>query len=139
MRTLKILSLMLLAAIVGSCDTGDDLGDIFLDHPWTLSFFKEGTKITSPKQGATYKMTFYDNTFVLTTAGGVNITGNWVADNKERTFRCSQVKVANGSIAGDTIAMKAEYILKNARYYEGDANWLQIQIQKNTYMQFHNK
>jgi hypothetical protein len=84
-------------------------------------------------------MNFYDKTFALTTPSGATLAGYWQADNKERTFRCSQVRVTGGTIAGDTIAMKAEYILKNARYYEGDANWLQIQVQKNTYMQFHNK
>ena len=66
------------------------------------------------------------------------ITGNWQADAKRRTFNCTKVRV-NGSIAGDTIAQKIEKILKEAQYYEGDANYLQIQVQKNRYMQFHNK
>jgi hypothetical protein len=123
-----------------SCDSGDSLTDIFLSHPWKVSFFKEGTMITSPSQKAVYTMNFYDKTFALTTPSGATLAGYWQADNKERTFRCSQVRVTGGTIAGDTIAMKAEYILKNARYYEGDANWLQIIVQTgNVFMQFHNK
>ena len=139
MRTIKIFSLLLMSMLFASCDTGDDLEDIFISHPWTLSYFKEGVNITSPKNDAAYKMTFYDETFVLTTKNGVTITGNWTADNKDRTFVCSKVRVNGGSIRGDSIAQKAEHILKNARYYEGDTNWLQIQIQKNIFMQFHNK
>ena len=37
------------------------------------------------------------------------------------------------------LAEIAEKILKNARYYEGDSNYLKIMIQKNSFMQFHNK
>ena len=138
MKKIFLIVVMVLTSLC-SCDSGDSLTDIFLSHPWKLSFFKEGTLITSPKQKVAYMLKFYDTTFTFTTPGGATISGYWQADNKERTFRCTQVRVANGSISGDTIAMKAENILKNARYYEGDANWLQIQVQNNTYMQFHNK
>ncbi len=120
-----------------SCDSGDSLTDIFLNHPWKLSFFNEGDRRV-PGNSA-YVLQFYDATFSVTTRSGAAITGYWQADAKKRTFRCSKVGVSNGTISGDTIAQKIERILKEAQHYEGDANYLQIQVQKNRYMQFHNK
>ena len=108
------LTIVLALASLTSCDSGDSLTDIFLSHPWKLSFFKEGTMITSPSSKVVYILKFYDTTFTFTTPGGATISGYWQAT-------------------------KAQNILKNARYYEGDANWLQLQVQDNTYMQFHNK
>ena len=122
-----------------SCNKGDDLGEIFLSHTWSLSFLKEGTQISSPANNSAYTLKFYDNTFAFTTKNGTTITGYWQADNKERTFRCSQVRVSSGSVAGDRIAMKADSIFNNARNYEGDSNYLKIMIHKNSFMQFHNK
>ena len=119
-----------------SCDTGDSLTDIFLSHPWKLSLFNDGG-IRTPGNPA-YVLQFYDGVFSVSTRSDATITGNWHADAKRRTFNCTKVRV-NGNIAGDTIAQKIEKILKEAQYYEGDANYLQIQVQKNRYMQFHNK
>ncbi len=138
-KTRIILSLLLLSVTLASCDSGDDLREIFLNRTWSLSFFKEGTRITSPSGNSAYTLKFYDTTFAFTTTNGTTITGEWQADNKERTFSCSKVRVSNGSIAGDSIATKAEKFFKNARYYEGDSNFLKIMSQKNTFMQFHNK
>ena len=137
-KTKIISSLLLLSSILVSCDSGDDLKEIFLSHTWSLSFFKDGS-ITSPPKNSSYTLKFHDTTFTFTTGSGATITGYWQADNKERTFSCSQVKVSNGSIAGDSIALKAEFFLKNARYYEGDSNFLKIMSRTNNFMQFHNK
>ena len=133
----RILPILLALAALVSCDTGDSLTDIFLGHPWKLSLFYEGGART-PGNSA-YVLQFYDATFTVSTRSNATITGYWQADAKKRTFSCSKVRVDNGSISGDTIAQKIEKILKEARYYEGDANYLQIQVQKNRYMQFHNK
>ncbi len=138
-KTKIILSLLLLTTTLASCDSGDDLTEIFLNRTWNLSFFNEGNRITSPSGKSAYTLKFYDSTFAFTTTDGVTITGHWQADNKERTFSCSRLQVNNGSIATDSIAMKAEKFFKNAKYYEGDSNFLKIMIQKNSYMQFHNK
>lgn len=124
---------------MSSCDNGDDLSDIFLSHSWKLSFFYEGGKRTSPPENTVYSMKFYDTSFVVTTKSGATITGNWKADNKKRTFSCSNIKTSDGSINNDTIATKMRNMLQEARFYEGDSNWLQIQVQNNKYMQFHNK
>lgn len=138
-KTKIILSLLLLSFTFVSCDSGDDLTEIFKSHTWKLSYFREGNRNTSPSSNSTYTLKFYDTTFAFTTKNGATITGYWQADNKERTFRCSQVKVNNGSIAGDSTALKAEKFFKEARYYEGDTNYLKIKIQNNDFMQFHNK
>ncbi len=133
----RISIILIVLATLLSCDNGDSLTDIFLAHPWKLSFFNEGDK-RLPGNSA-YVLQFYDGTFSVSTRSDATITGNWSADTKKRTFRCSKVRVNNGTISGDTIAEKIEKILKDAQYYEGDANYLQIQVQKNRYMQFHNK
>ena len=133
------LILLLLPLMLVSCDKGDDLREIFLSHTWSLAFIKEGTQIKSPAKNSAYTLKFYDTTFTFTTKSGTTITEYWQADSKERTFRCSQVRVSSGSVAGDSIAMKAENIFKNARDYEGDSNALKLMIQKNNFMQFHNK
>jgi hypothetical protein len=65
--------------------------------------------------------------------------GNWQADNKNRTLRCTNVRVGEGSIAKDTTATKMKLFLEKASSYNGDANWLQIRQQDNVYMQFHNR
>ena len=137
MRNHFIIISLALAALFTSCDNGDDLTDIFLSHPWKLALFNEGGRRT-PGNDA-YVLQFYDATFSVSTRSDAVITGYWTADNKQRTFSCSRVRVENGSIEGDTIAQKMEKILKEARYYEGDTNYLQILVQKNKYMQFHNK
>ena len=135
----KIILLLLLSATLVSCESGDDLTEIFKSHTWKLSYFREGNRNISPSGNSAYTLKFYDTTFAFTTKSGATITGYWQADNKERTFRCSQVKVNNGSIAGDSTALKAEKIFKEAKYYEGDTNYLKIKIQNNNFMQFHNK
>ena len=135
----KIILLLLMSAAIVSCNSGDDLTEIFKSHTWKLSFFREGNRNTSPSGNSVYMLKFYDTTFAFTTKNGATITGYWQADNKDRTFQCSQVKVSNGSIAGDSIALKAEKFFKEARNYEGDSNFLKIMIQKNSFMQFHNK
>ena len=132
----QLLITLLAFTTLLSCDTGDSLTDIFLSHPWKLSLFNDGG-IRTPGNPA-YVLQFYDGVFSVSTRSDATITGNWQADAKRRTFNCTKVRV-NGSIAGDTIAQKIEKILKEAQYYEGDANYLQIQVQKNRYMQFHNK
>ena len=138
-KTKIILPLLLLPLMLISCNKSDDLREIFLSHSWSLAFIKEGTQIKSPAKNSAYTLKFYDTTFTFTTKSGTTITGYWQADSKERTFRCSQVKVSSGSVAGDRIAMKADSIFRNARDYEGDSNALKIMIQKNHFMQFHNK
>jgi hypothetical protein len=142
-KTKIILPLLLLPLMLISCNKGDDLREIFLSHSWSLAFIQEGHKenpeISSPAKNSAYTLKFYDDTFAFTTKNGTTITGYWQADNKERTFRCSQVRVSSGSVAGDRIAMKADSIFRNARDYEGDSNYLKIMIQENHFMQFHNK
>ena len=133
----RILLILFALTTLLSCNTGDSLTDIFLGHPWKLSLFYDGGARTPGNPASVLQ--FYDAPFTVSTRSNATITGYWQADAKNRTFSCSKVRVDNGSISGDTIAQKIEKILKEARYYKGDANYLQIQVQNNRYMQFHNK
>lgn len=140
MKTFRIISstlLLLTLLAVTSCDKGDNLDEIFLNRKWTLSFFKEGKNITPVK--GNYTITFQENTFSVATPAKAIIEGYWNADSKKHTFNCTNVRVTSGKIAGDTTATKMKSFIEKATSYGGDANALQIKIQDNAFMQFHNK
>lgn len=133
----KAIIYTLLTLTICACNDSDDISEIFHNRTWKLSFFQEGTTRTSAKAG--YSINFYENTLTATTPSGASFSGNWNADNKKRTFRCTRLQVTNGNIANDTTAQKMEKFLLNSSSYEGDANYLKIKQQSNVYMQFHNK
>ena len=129
--------LLLLLLTVTACEKSDDLDEIFLKQKWTLSFFREGKNITPVK--GNYTITFQDMTFSIVTPNNSTIEGKWSADNKTHSFSASNIRVNNGSIKSDTTATKMKNFIEKATSYGGDANALQIKIQNNAYMQFHNK
>lgn len=133
----KALCLIIVTLIFVGCNKSDDLNEIFQSRTWKLSFFQEGTTRNIAKEG--YSIRFYENSFTANTPSGAAIIGNWQADNKSRTMQCSNIRIAQGSIARDTTATKMKQFLERASSYNGDANWLQIRQQSNIYMQFHNR
>ena len=133
----KIFFALIATLLLTGCESGDDLGEIFLNKTWKLSFFQEGRERKIAKEG--YSIRFYEGSFTANTPSGAAIVGNWQADNKNRTLRCTNVRVGDGSIAKDTTATKIKLFLEKASSYNGDANWLQIRQQDNVYMQFHNR
>lgn len=133
----KIFFALIATLLLTGCESGDDLGEIFLNKTWKLSFFQEGRERNIAKEG--YSIRFYESSFTANTPSGAAIVGNWQADNKNRTLRCTNVRVGDGSIAKDTTATKMKLFLEKAQSYNGDANWLQIRQQDNIYMQFHNR
>ncbi|MBO5865368.1 MAG: lipoprotein [Bacteroidaceae bacterium] len=133
----KIFFALIATLLLTGCESGDDLGEIFLNKTWKLSFFQEGRERNIAKDG--YSIRFYESSFTANTPSGAAIVGNWQADNKNRTLRCTNVRVGDGSIAKDTTATKMKLFLEKASSYNGDANWLQIRQQDNVYMQFHNR
>ncbi|MBQ5731242.1 MAG: hypothetical protein IIV57_06455 [Bacteroidaceae bacterium] len=133
----KIYFALIATLLLTGCESGDDLGEIFLNKTWKLSFFQEGRERNIAKEG--YSIRFYESSFTANTPSGAAIVGNWQADNKNRTLRCTNVRVGDGSIAKDTTATKMKLFLEKSSSYNGDANWLQIRQQDNVYMQFHNR
>lgn len=133
----KIFFAFIATLLLTGCESGDDLGEIFLNKTWKLSFFQEGRERNIAKEG--YSIRFYESSFTANTPSGAAIVGNWQADNKNRTLRCTNVRVGEGSITKDTTATKMKLFLEKASSYNGDANWLQIRQQDNVYMQFHNR
>lgn len=131
---------LFMALSLSSCDNKDDLQDIFIDRDWKLSFIQEGADKKAPDNSkGDYLLVFNNNTLTLTTPSNAKITGSWQAGNDPRMFRCSNMKI-NGNIENDDIAKSMYRILKEAKTYGGDTNWLQIIVQSgNIYMQFHNK
>ncbi len=136
-KTIRYTLLLLLIFTATACEKNDDLEEIFLKQKWTLSFFREGKNI-NPVKG-NYIINFQDATFSIITPTNATIEGMWNADNKNHTFHSSNVRVSNGSISNDTTATKMKSFIERATSYDGDANALQIKIQDNAYMQFHNK
>lgn len=128
--------LLAIAACIAGCNNEDDITDIFMNRTWTLAFFNEGTTITPVKNE--YKIRFYDSSFSATTPNGAIIAGNWEADGKSRTFRCTSIST-NGNISSDTTTQKMKMFLQKANEYAGDITYLQIKQQKNVYMQFYNR
>lgn len=126
-----------MAIFMTSCNNSDDLNEIFQNNTWKLSFFREGTSNTAVK--GDYNVKFYDNSFTATTPSGAAISGMWKADNKSRTFNCTNIRVSNGNIGNDTTAIKMKTFFEKATTYQGDANYLQIKQQNNVFMQFHNR
>lgn len=133
----NIIFILVAALALISCDNSDDLNEIFQSRTWKLSFFQEGTTRSTAKEG--YSIRFYESSFTANTPSGAAIIGYWQADNKKRTFKCSNIRVAEGNINKDTTANKMKLFLERASSYNGDANWLQIRQNNNVYMQFHNR
>lgn len=135
----RILFILLATLSFTACNSDDDVDEIFIDRNWKLSFIQEGNEKSIPENGAEYVLLFKSYTFTLTTPTNATISGNWQADGGSRSFHCRNLKT-NGNINNDDIAKKMRDILQNAILYAGDANWLQIIVQKgNAYMQFYNK
>ncbi len=133
----KILFILISTIAFIGCDNSDDLSEIFQNRTWKLSFFQEGNTRSIAKEG--YIIRFYENSFTANTPSGAAIVGNWQADNKNRTLRCTNVRIGEGNIVNDTTATKMKLFLEKASSYNGDANWLQIRQQSHIYMQFHNR
>lgn len=130
-----ILATALLATAV-ACSKDDDIGDIFIDRDWKLSFVQDGNiRRSSAKE---YSIRFQENTFEALLPGGKNIRGNWKANGDTREFSCSNLR-ESGNLKGDTIAEKMRQILTKAQKYEGDTHYLKIKEQDNIYIQFHNR
>ncbi len=133
----KIFFAIITTLLIVGCDNSDDLSEIFQNKTWKLSFFQEGRERNIAKEG--YSIRFYESSFTANTPSGAAIVGNWQADNKSRTLRCTNVRIGEGNIAKDTTATKMKLFLEKASSYNGDANWLQIRQLDNVYMQFHNR
>ena len=136
---ISIKTLMLSIALFSAtaCNTDDDINAIFRERTWNLTYIKSGS-IKRYAKDKIYSIEFKNDNFTATTPNGATITGKWHADGSEvRSFTCSNVRTG-GKIKGDTIAEKMYDLLKNAKNYAGDTNWLQIKQDNNTYMQLYN-
>lgn len=134
----RIIFAVTIILAITACTQEDDVSDIFIDRPWTLTRIHDGSTEYN-NRGKRYSLLFTENAFSATMPSGSVINGRWEADGNTRKFRCWNIKTA-GSIKGDTIAEKMLDMFTEATSYEGDTNWLRI-IKKNnnnTYMLFGN-
>ena len=134
--TKRIIFATVLLLTIGACTPDDNIGDIFIDRQWTLTYIREGS-VQYDNRGKKYSVQFTDDGFTATSPSGVAINGKWEANGKTRRFHCWNLQTT-GSLEGDTIAGKMLKIFTEATSYSGDTNWLHINKDKNTYMQFGN-
>ncbi|MBO7302404.1 MAG: hypothetical protein J6U58_06825 [Bacteroidaceae bacterium] len=133
----RVIFALILPLVAVSCVGEDDINAIFRERDWKLTYIKEGS-VQRYAKDKIYSIEFLENTFTATTPKGVTITGNWHADGSAlHSFECNNIRT-NGNLSGDTIGLKMRDILKNAKTYSGDTNWLQIKQQDNVYIQFYN-
>jgi hypothetical protein len=134
----KILMLFAVLFTATACNTDDDIDAIFREQTWYLTYVQDGNVKRHPEHNKFYSIDFKNDNFTATMPNGAVIKGKWSADgDKSRSFNSYNV-VTEGSIKGDTIAERMYEIIKNAKNYGGDTNWLQIKQDKNRYMQFYN-
>ena len=133
----RVIFALLLPCLAMSCIGDDDINEIFREQDWKLTYIKEGSVQRYTKEKI-YSINFQERTFTATTPSGATITGNWQANGDEsHSFVCTGIRTT-GNLSGDTIGLKMREILKNARKYNGDTNWLQIKQEENIFMQFYN-
>ena len=133
---IAIVSALLATA---SCNNSDDLDAIFLGPNWKVALFSDNNVKTPPS--GIYTMRFYTSSFTATTPKGAVISGNWEANgnNDSRSFHCNNVRVSEGSITGDTTAIKIKNFLEKANSYDGTTTYLLLKQSNNTYIQFHSR
>ena len=137
-KTVKRIIFALAIAAIVSCNTKDDINEIFIGHEWRLTYIEAEGIRQWPSQENIYSLTFTENYFNAYTPGGGTIRGRWSADGKTREFRCSNIQTA-GINAADKIAMDMIKMFTEATSYGGDSHYIQIITEDKNLMQFYNR
>jgi hypothetical protein len=134
-----IIAILCLLPFAISCDSSDDITDIFIGKTWKFNYITTGTGKTwykfSDVTQANYDL-YANRTNIFTIAfsgmqsgdiisgtflgsGSVTASGTWTANGNSRDFSTS---VTSGTVNDktDIIAEKILYGLKNAKSYKGD-------------------
>ena len=144
-----VLLLFVLLPLLGACDEGDDVNEIFASGTWKL------TNITTEKsnqmidlwgadeaarqrslnlmnQPGTFTLTFYEGEGDGQASGEFDVTssnrhgtGRWTAEGSSRALRLSTLQLTG---AGETDIVAKTFLngLQNATRYSGDSNFLYI-------------
>lgn len=149
MKILKHISLiMLLPILLGGCDQEDDIMEIFVSGKWQLVNYYTGgswddwnntgkpayTNQADLEELLDLSVTFDDDgTFDGTISGGT-FEGKWKANPSDRSFSVTGDIKTSIKVSGKN----AEFInrLKQAKFYKGDSNLLQLAPkERTTFMQ----
>lgn len=153
MRLKKFLLLLGLLPLLCGCNNEDDIGAIF-SGSWKLNNFyttsdwdnhtksspvydastPEGRKVLEQiNQNGKFILNFSEGSFTGV-ADDKNFSGTWEADGKKNTFFA---RITAGGNSSDAIGRKFIDAVRNARYYKGDVNYLQLYSEeKDAYIQF---
>ena len=154
MKHILYLLLVLPLLMLGSCNTEDDIDEIFISGTWNVvNYFgkanwekrngepfykmyeKEGEQAL--KIISTFSITFSKDGTFAGTMQNATFDGKWQANGKDRTIRLT----LNGSPNTSSRYNKQfiEY-LKDAAFYQGDSNVLLLAPEeKKTYIQLRHK
>ena len=152
MKLKKYLLLLALLPFLQGCNNEDDIGAIF-SGSWKLNNFytttdwdnhkkstpvydfstSEGRKaIEQINQSGKFIISFSEGSFSAT-ADEKNFSGTWQADGKENTFFG---RITSGGSSSDAIGKKFIEAVRDAKFYKGDVNYLQLYSEeKDEYIQ----
>ena len=149
MKLKHILYLLFALPLMCSCNTEDDIEEIFVSGTWNVgNFYNGGTWSKYDNDGARPKytkeedfkalnfltVTFMEDGRILGRMNNGSFTANWKANGDDRTISITQLKTTATPSGKSKELIEA---LKNAAYYKGDSKVLKLAPQdKKSYVQF---
>lgn len=137
--TYGILSLLLVAMAMTSCEQSDDIETIFTTADWSFTDFcytpnwnKEKSSMLNIQydgrdQCHLNQLSFHPDGNVIISMPGCTLSGHWKADGIERSFALTDLKVTSGSLDRLSFFSKKFYDeLISSVWYRGDTHFLQL-------------
>lgn len=118
------------------CNDEDDVEMIFAGKQWKITGATiNGVSLNSEVKelyANPYYINFTQSTFSASLAEGSSMTGTWQAEGKNKTIR---MNIASNNSTDNTVLSRNIYsIIKDARYYSGDANVAKIHKDANNFI-----
>ena len=138
-QALHIITTLLIAILVLSCDKTDDVAEIFNGQRFKITGLTyNGIKSVKEvkefyESDNIYWVTFSSHTFHGTLQAGTNIEGAWTAEGKNRRMTIS----FNGDTTTDGMSELCRLVyltLRGATYYSGDKNVMRIYKDNDSYV-----
>lgn len=136
-NTLHALAATLLLLASAGCQQADNVEGIFSSHRWIFTGFcytpnwdtymSQRLDISLEGYDRQHLATFQDDGSLFIFLDGCKLSGKWSADGTSRAFAISNLHVTEGNLDGIApYAQKFLDNLKDAAWYRGDTNFLQL-------------
>ena len=147
MKLKHLLYMILLLPLLSSCNTEDDIDEIFISGTWNVGNFYNGGDWNRVNDGARpvytkeedfkalnhITVTFMEDGSLQGQVNNGTFTAQWSANGKDRTLSITNLKT---TAAPSGKAKQLIDALKSAAYYKGDSNYLKIAPEdKKSYVQ----